>query len=36
VAWTEKGTLFWVSNTLDNQLANDVLLGIATSCRRVR
>ncbi len=36
VAWTERGTLYWVTNTLDNQLANDVLLGIATSCRPVR
>jgi LCP family protein required for cell wall assembly len=36
VAWTERGTLYWVVNTLDDQLPNDVILGLATSCRPVR
>jgi len=31
VAWRRNGTLFWVLNTLDNQLSNDVMLGLATS-----
>ena len=36
VAWKQSGTLFWVLNTLDNQLSNDVMLGLATSCKRVK
>ena len=27
VAWKEHGTLYWVLNTLDNQLSNDLMMG---------
>lgn len=36
VAWRKKGTLYWVVNTLDNELSNDVIMGIATSFKRVK
>ena len=36
VAWKEHGTLYWVLNTLDNQLSNDLLLGLAASCEPVK
>jgi LCP family protein required for cell wall assembly len=36
VAWTDRGTLYWVLNTLDDQLPDKVLLGLAVSCRPVR
>lgn len=36
VAWRERGTLYWVLNTLDDQLSNDVMMGLATSCRPVK
>jgi hypothetical protein len=36
VAWKERGTLYWVLNTLDNELSNDVMMGIATSCKPVK
>ena len=36
VAWREHGTLYWVINTLDNQLSNDLMLGLATSCKPVK
>ncbi len=36
VAWKERGTLYWVLNTLDNELPNDVMMGIATSCKPVK
>ena len=36
VAWKRNGTLYWVLNTLDNQLSNDVMLGLATSCKPVK
>jgi LCP family protein required for cell wall assembly len=36
VAWKSNGTLYWVLNTLDNQLSNDVMLGLATSCKPVK
>jgi LCP family protein required for cell wall assembly len=36
VAWKEHGTLYWVLNTLDNELSNDLMLGLATSCRPVK
>jgi len=36
VAWKEHGTLYWVINTLDNQLSNDLLLGLAASCKPVK
>jgi LCP family protein required for cell wall assembly len=35
-AWKERGTLYWVLNTLDNQLSNDLMLGLATSCKPVK
>jgi LCP family protein required for cell wall assembly len=36
VAWKERGTLYWVLNTLDNQLSNDLMMGIAKSCKPVK
>ena len=36
VAWKEHATLYWVLNTLDNQLSNDLMLGLATSCKPVK
>ena len=36
VAWREHGTLYWVINTLDNQLSNDLILGLAASCKPVK
>ena len=36
VAWRERGTLYWVLNTIDNELSNDVLLGLAMSCKPVK
>ena len=36
VAWRERSTLYWVLNTIDNELSNDVLMGIATSCKPVK
>jgi hypothetical protein len=36
VAWKERGTLYWVLNTLDNQLSNELLMGLATSCKPVK
>ncbi len=36
VAWTERDTLYWVVNTLDDQLPDRVILGLAASCRPVR
>ena len=36
VAWKEHGTLYWVLNTLDNQLSNDLMLGLAASCEPVK
>ena len=27
MAWKEHGTLYWVLNTLDNQLSNDLMTG---------
>jgi len=35
-AWKEHGTLYWVLNTLDNQLSNDLMLGLAASCEPVK
>ena len=35
VAWRAHGTLYWVLNTLDNQLSNDLMLGLAASCKPV-
>jgi hypothetical protein len=28
--------VYWITNTLDDQIANKVLLGLATSCVKVR
>ena len=36
VAWKRHGTLYWVLNTLDNQLSNDLMMGLATSFRPVK
>ena len=36
VAWKRHDTLYWVLNTLDNQLPEDVMLGLATSCKPVK
>ncbi|NLE21272.1 MAG: LCP family protein [Actinobacteria bacterium] len=36
VAWKEHGTLYWVLNTLTNQLSNDVMMGLAKSCKLVK
>ena len=36
VAWKSRGTLYWVLNTLDNQLTNDLMIGLATSFKPVR
>jgi len=36
VAWREHATLYWVLNTLDNQLSNDLMMGLATSCEPVK
>lgn len=36
VSWRAGGTVYWITNTLDDQIANKVLLGLATSCREVR
>jgi LCP family protein required for cell wall assembly len=36
VAWKRNGTLYWVLNTLDNQLSNDFMMGLATSFKPVK
>jgi LCP family protein required for cell wall assembly len=36
VAWRLRGTAYWVSNTLDDELSNAVMLSLATSSARVR
>ena len=36
VAWKRNDTLYWVLNTLSNELSNDVMLGLATSCKPVK
>ena len=36
VAWRVGHVAYWVSNTLDDELSNQVVLGLATSCVRVR
>jgi LCP family protein required for cell wall assembly len=35
VAWRHRGTVYWIVNTLDNQLPDDVMLRLAVSCRSV-
>jgi LCP family protein required for cell wall assembly len=36
VAWQRNKTLYWVLNTLGNELSNDLMLGLATSFKPVR
>jgi hypothetical protein len=36
VAWRAHGALYWVLNTLDNQLSSDLMLGLATSFKLVK
>jgi len=36
VAWKTGSTLYWVSNTLDNEIANDAMMALATSFARVK
>ncbi|HET6495666.1 MAG TPA: LCP family protein [Thermoleophilia bacterium] len=36
VAWRRNKTLYWVLNTLDNELSKGVMLGLATSFKPVR
>jgi LCP family protein required for cell wall assembly len=36
VAWKRHGTLYWVLNTLDNELSNDLMMGLATSFKPVK
>ena len=36
VAWKRHRTLYWVLNTLDNQLSNDLMMGLATSFKPVK
>ena len=35
VAWHVGHVAYWVSNTLDDELPNSLMLGLATSCVRV-
>ncbi len=35
VAWQENGASYWVINTLDNVLANDLMMALAESCQPV-
>jgi LCP family protein required for cell wall assembly len=36
VAWKRRGALYWMLNTLDNELSNDVMMGLATSFKPVK
>ena len=36
VAWMNNGTLLWITNTLDDQISNNVMLGLATSSKPVK
>jgi hypothetical protein len=36
VAWRRSGTVYWVINTLDNQLPEKLMLALATSSTRVK
>ena len=36
VAWRQGGTVYWVSNTLDDELPNSLMLALATSCSPVK
>lgn len=35
VSWRGGGTVYWISNTLDDQISNKVLLDLAVSCKPV-
>jgi LCP family protein required for cell wall assembly len=35
IAWRADGTWYWITNTLDDQISNKVLLDLATSCEPV-
>jgi LCP family protein required for cell wall assembly len=35
VAWRQGGAVYWVSNTLDDELSNSLMLALATSCAPV-
>jgi len=36
VAWKRNGTLYWMINSLDNELSNDLMMGLATSFTPVK
>jgi LCP family protein required for cell wall assembly len=36
VAWRQGGTVYWVSNTLGDELSNPLMLALATSCSAVK
>ena len=36
VAWRQGGRVYWVSNTLDDELPNSLMLALATSCAPVK
>jgi len=36
VAWRRHGTLYWIINSLDNELSNDLMMGLATSFEPVK
>jgi LCP family protein required for cell wall assembly len=36
VAWKRNGTLYWIINSLDNELSNDLMMGLATSFKPVK
>jgi LCP family protein required for cell wall assembly len=36
IVWQDNGTLYWITNTLDDQLSNTLMLALATSCKPVR
>lgn len=36
VAWKRNGQLYWVLNTLDDELSNDLMMGLATSFKPVK
>ena len=36
VAWRRNGTLYWIINSLDNELSNDLMMGLATSFEPVK
>jgi hypothetical protein len=36
VAWKTAGVLYWVANTLDNELGSKAMMALATSFTRVK